>query len=171
MCYRRKDWGNFSLTRKVGLRYEAIFTSQHPNLDILFDTEIPPETKGDAIHQIAQVALRCHMGQATEMSAVGFDHLVSVEPKTKVEIFAIAEGNHRFLVIGRAPTSKDPNDIASWGPNAVVCDPWAGKSYPASQIPSQLQSLGSQDIQDGLPCTETTPFDPVRQQLVVLASS
>lgn len=38
-----------------------------------------------------------------------------------------------MLVIGRNPHS-DPDDINTWGKNAVICDPWANRFYEANQF-------------------------------------
>ncbi len=38
------------------------------------------------------------------------------------------KGNHTFIVLGREENS-DPDDYATWGINAVICDPWSGKEY------------------------------------------
>lgn len=42
-------------------------------------------------------------------------------------------GGHNVVIIGRSKAS-DPNDISTWGANAVVCDPWAEKTYLLSEF-------------------------------------
>lgn len=41
-----------------------------------------------------------------------------------------------MLVIGRNPCSK-PDDIDTWGKNAVIYDPWANRFYEANQFKSE----------------------------------
>jgi hypothetical protein len=45
-----------------------------------------------------------------------------------------SSGDHAFVVIGRAASSKAA-DYKTWGPDAVVCDPWGGVVCAASEIP------------------------------------
>ncbi|HGK6652029.1 TPA: hypothetical protein ACJ5DZ_003124, partial [Legionella pneumophila] len=42
-------------------------------------------------------------------------------------------GEHCLIVIGRV-SGSDPNDISTWGEEAVICDPWAEKAYPLSEF-------------------------------------
>ncbi len=52
-------------------------------------------------------------------------------PNARVEVAQI--NKHQLLVIGRSEKSDD-NNIESWGPEAVICDPWAKKLYPVSEF-------------------------------------
>lgn len=47
-------------------------------------------------------------------------------------------GGHNLVVIGREATSN-PDDISTWGENAVVCDPWAEKVYLLSEFEEMRQ--------------------------------
>ena len=49
-----------------------------------------------------------------------------------------AQSGHVIVVIGRDPRS-DTNKPETWGKNAVICDAWANKYYPVSEIYDQLQ--------------------------------
>lgn len=53
---------------------------------------------------------------------------------TPVEIVKL--DHHVMLVIGRNPCSK-PDDIDTWGKNAVIYDPWANRFYEANQFKSE----------------------------------
>ena len=53
-------------------------------------------------------------------------------PQTPVDICEVIGSDHVLVVIGRLPGSN-PNDMNTWGPDAVVCDPWAGLTYPLSE--------------------------------------
>ena len=45
-----------------------------------------------------------------------------------------------FVVLNR-PADSDPANTGSWGLGAVVCDPWSGDSYPATEAPRRLTSF------------------------------
>lgn len=49
------------------------------------------------------------------------------------------EGGHNLVVLGRNKSS-DPNDSSTWGPDAVVCDPWAEKIYLLSEF-KEMQKI------------------------------
>lgn len=59
---------------------------------------------------------------------------------TKAEIFSIEKGDHIILVMDRDPNS-DPTNPSTWGKQAVICDPWIGKVYPASMINNELKTF------------------------------
>lgn len=68
-------------------------------------------------------------------ASTAYCHLVRHLPQgTPVDICEVRDVDHMLVVIGRRPGS-DPNNMDSWGPDAVVCDPWAGACYPLSQYP------------------------------------
>jgi hypothetical protein len=80
----------------------------------------------------AQGAREARCGNCGEQSAVAFVFLLDkgVRP---VEWFKFSDIDHAFVVIGRLENSKE-NDPYDWGPNAVICDPWYEKAYPASEL-------------------------------------
>jgi hypothetical protein len=45
--------------------------------------------------------------------------------------------DHAFVVVGRAEGSKD-TDIKTWGPAAVVCDPWWGEVFAPYEAPRKM---------------------------------
>ena len=83
-------------------------------------------------HYIAAEAKRDGVGNCGEkaMSAAVMMADRGLEP---VEVFALAAGDHGFCVVGRAPGS-DPTDPSTWGPSAVIVDPWANESYPVATL-------------------------------------
>jgi hypothetical protein len=94
----------------------------------------------DYIRSWAARARHFKCGNCAEHAAVAFTYLEDkgIRP---IHYMAILErGDHGFVVIGRAPNSSDGN-IESWGINAVVCDPWHEKNYPASQSGSNMTSI------------------------------
>jgi hypothetical protein len=72
-----------------------------------------------------------------EYAMAGLHLLIQNNPGKYGEVFHIKNGDHLFLVIDRDRFS-DPNDYTTWGPNAVVCDPWSGLSYPAKELAEKL---------------------------------
>jgi hypothetical protein len=44
-----------------------------------------------------------------------------------------ADGDHGICIVGR-DLSSDCNDFTTWGPEAVVVDPWSQQCYPASEL-------------------------------------
>lgn len=69
-----------------------------------------------------------------------------------------------FLVLGRQPGS-DPEDYKTWGPLAVVIDPWAAKVYPLSEVEKSLQDFIGVNEETGKP--RLRPFNPEYQKLIV----
>jgi hypothetical protein len=121
-----------------------------------------------AIQKLAEKAEECQMGTCLEMSAAGYQYVKKKYPDLKVEIFSIEKGNHVFLVIGRDPKSK-PEDYKNWGSDAVVCDPWGNKFYPAAQLEKNLNSFKELRFeQDGTVRTILSLFEPGKQKLVHL---
>lgn len=67
-------------------------------------------------------------------------------------------GDHIALVLGRG----EPNELnhhRDWGPQAVVCDPWADAVYFATDIESRLNNLVSIRERDGNWKKEFRRFD------------
>lgn len=69
-------------------------------------------------------------------TSVAYAYLLRhLPPGTPLDMCEVKGVDHELVVIGRRPGS-DPADMDSWGPDAVVCDPWArGAAYPLSQYP------------------------------------
>lgn len=80
------------------------------------------------------------------------------------ELFEIKQGDHVFVVIGRAEDS-DPTKPETWGPDAVVCDAWSNKVYPATDIMQHLMCY--RYLEDGK--NDTYPFDPTKQTLNLIS--
>ncbi|WP_019217775.1 hypothetical protein [Legionella tunisiensis] len=45
-----------------------------------------------------------------------------------MEIFSLVSGDHSFVVLGR-DLNSDLQDMSTWGPNAVVLDPWLNSVF------------------------------------------
>ena len=72
-------------------------------------------------------------GNCGEQSAVAYQWLLR-QGVAPVEYMNFKPPkDHAFVVLGRQPGS-DVARPATWGPAAVVCDPWTNKSYLASQL-------------------------------------
>lgn len=83
-------------------------------------------------------------GNCAEFAALGLHIMRSNALNIGAEYFHLVEAkkcdptySHVFIVIDRLPDS-DPADSTTWGPNAVICDPWAGKVYPACDFATNM---------------------------------
>ncbi len=81
-------------------------------------------------------------GNCSEYSDLALEHIAEHHPTTHAEVFHIEGGDHVFLVLGRDKNSN-PSNPKTWGKNAVFCDPWANKVYPASDYQKNLQNFTS----------------------------
>jgi hypothetical protein len=99
----------------------------------------------DKIRITAEWASEHHCGNCEENSAIAFIFLwdLGVRPLDWMKL----SKDHLFVVIGRA---GDENDWKTWGPVAVICDPWAQGfrrgdigigTYPATQFESKMEDL------------------------------
>ncbi len=88
----------------------------------------------DRIHRWAADAEASHCGNCGEYAAVAFVYLEN-QPKIRPLEFMYfqAPGDHNYVVIGRAAGSII-TDPGTWGRQAMVCDPWKGSAYPASDL-------------------------------------
>lgn len=101
-----------------------------------------------AVHHISRVTSKHLRGNCFEKAAVAAIALANRQAGP-VEIFSqirsqptFGIADHAFVVIGRDPSS-DVRDPKTWGPTAVVVDPWKQQTYPASQheIPVNYQLI------------------------------
>jgi hypothetical protein len=83
------------------------------------------------IHRIAEILKTTGCGNCGEQSALAFTYLEenSVKP---LDWMCRANGDHAFVVIGRDKHVSEAN-YNDWGKDAVVCDPWKGEAFPASE--------------------------------------
>lgn len=78
------------------------------------------------------------VGNCNEYSFLALNYLRK-KAIHRAELCGVVEnGGHAFVVINRAETSNSL-DITTWGACAVICDPWANRTYPASKLLTELQ--------------------------------
>jgi len=94
----------------------------------------PSEEK--RIEITAYVAGLSKCGNCEEHTAVAFIYLR--DHKVRPIDFMLKGAKHAFVVVGRAKGSKAA-DPTTWGPEAVVCDPWAGEAYLPSLIQAKMR--------------------------------
>jgi len=91
--------------------------------------------------KVAENAIRARCGNCGEHAAVAFVMLIDrgVEP---IDLMECTSTDHSFVVIGRRENS-DPGryDSVKWGPDAVICDPWANEAYPCPQMSAKMAGL------------------------------
>lgn len=87
----------------------------------------------------ARNSIKYGLGNCEELSSIAFLLLLECPKKytngetIRVEKINISSpGDHCFIVIGRDKHSnlRDPN---TWGPNAVICDPWGGVNFAVQE--------------------------------------
>ena len=138
---------------------------------LVFD-EKEKRFKDDINHLISYeeyvaITKKYSLGNCSELVVQAFDYILNhADPAViKAEMFTLCgkreedHGDHVFLVINRSNKSISlfPD---TWGPDAMICDPWANKIYPASDY---LNQLGSYYYKDGKNFVES--FDPSRHQV------
>lgn len=86
------------------------------------------------------------LGNCYELALQALDYCLmeneKAEEKVRAEVFRLKGGDHVFLVIGRRYGSLE-NDPKTWGDDAVICDPWANKYYPAKEYLQKLRDFYS----------------------------
>lgn len=83
-------------------------------------------------------------GNCGDMAALAYTLLQQWGVKP-LDLMKCTNMDHMFVVIGMRD-GADPTDYRSWGPEAVVCDPWApgvlggqkGRHYAASEIAATM---------------------------------
>jgi len=105
----------------------------------------------------AHVAQKSGFGNCGEMGALGLMRLSEIGWTGRAAIFQVSRPsqapspdgaplmqrrNHAFIIIGLGDHSKvDNNNTQSYGPNAVICDPFSGtQSYPVSEMHTRLHN-------------------------------
>lgn len=122
----------------------------------------------------AKTALIYPFGNCESMTELAFNFLIQNNDQDQlIEIFFIegktdsSDGDHVFGVIGRDQNS-DKIDPTTWGPKAVVFDPWARKTYPASLINTVLQDY-IDVMETGFP--RLKKFNPSTQHLKTITEN
>lgn len=68
--------------------------------------------------------LKNQFGTCSEQAACAYCYLLEhLPPHTRVHLCDLIGGDHALVVIGIAD-GADLKDMSTWGPHAVVCDPW-----------------------------------------------
>lgn len=79
-------------------------------------------------------------GNCMEHAIIAFAEMRRLNFGIRSEIVYLKNGDHVFLVLDRMKGSN-LNNPATWGNNAVICDPWAGEVYPADHLLHHFASL------------------------------
>jgi hypothetical protein len=107
--------------------------------------------KGQKIYleKSAEAAQQYGCGNCGEQSAIAFVYLrqLKIFPLDWMEV---NDYEHAFVIVGRRRGS-DPTDYATWGDEAVVCDPWrdvvatvkSEANYFSTRKPNWLYGEGS----------------------------
>ena len=127
--------------------------------------DIVRETPDLPLSEVVEMIEDYGVGNCEEMSSVGLKYARDTfGPQFPIERFAIHNGDHIFLVIGRDPMSEE-SDYRNWGSDAVICDPWTGACFPATDLERHLYNYVS-TTHDEIPYTVVSRFNPATQALV-----
>lgn len=88
------------------------------------------------VRSSAAIAEHVGCGNCGENAGVAFVYLYDrgVFP---IDFMAATNHDHAFVVIGR-DEGGDETRPEGWGKDAVICDPWDGKCYPASDFRASM---------------------------------
>lgn len=92
----------------------------------------------DNFYSVVACSKKYSLGNCNELAFMALHYLASKYPDYRSEVFSLSAGNHVFVVIGREVNSEIA-DIATWGENAMICDPWANTVFPASEYLTRLK--------------------------------
>jgi hypothetical protein len=107
---------------------------------------------GRNLDKLAEASKAAHCGNCEEMTAIVMGRLgqAKVSPREQMVLWISSPNAHVFVLIGRKQGSTE-TDPSTWGPDAVIIDPWhgGGKVYAASEIETQMYR-GAQNYQGKL---------------------
>lgn len=121
-----------SIKKEADRRWRMLRGNGFPNENELY--------RGLYSDVMIEMIKKSSLGNCSEVSFLIMDFCHQNNFNGLAEIYDIERGDHEFVVIGRDPNS-DPNDINTWGKNALVCDPWSNKIYPVSEIGKHLEDF------------------------------
>ena len=96
----------------------------------------------DYVLEMAVKAQSAGCGNCGEQAAIAFVHLYRELSARPIDFMSRTHADHAFVVLGR-PRGSQVQNYRSWGPGAVVCDPWDRQVYPANEIPMKMHGGGS----------------------------
>ncbi|WP_240610484.1 hypothetical protein, partial [Legionella qingyii] len=110
------------------------------------------------------------LGNCYEMALMALDYVLRyAPPSVNAEVYQIEGGDHVFLVVGRKKNSN-PNNPATWGKDAYICDPWSNKVYPASEYLTQTKNYIFLRKMDGDYSNQLENFDKHHHKLSPIPS-
>ncbi len=127
-----------TLFNKLGSTKEAYisYLEQHVELllekqRILLDTLLAEHEleQNEIVEKIAAFAQHTKVGNCEQMACLAFVYLQSVIPDARIEL--VTASNHMFVVINRDKGS-DITKSTTYGEHAIICDPWARRTYNAN---------------------------------------
>ncbi len=107
--------------------------------------------------ELLEKTLKYKTGNCGELSLVGL-----FQDKNVIRV-KIINGNHVLLIVDCE--MGDPLNYKNLGPNAAICDPWSGASYPASELKKYLFDYIGPVWVDEMRYTQVARFDPSKQTL------
>lgn len=100
------------------------------------------------IKRVSEITLTGGAGNCYEQTCIAYTIAKEFDNTRSVQMYAITPGDHAFLIIGD-------------GAERVICDPWAGKVFPYSEMARQLNDFIGNDTSKGI----VTEFNPEVQKI------
>lgn len=98
------------------------------------------DRQDDFFYKLKKSATKHKVGNCIEHALVALYYLKENKRMSDVDLVVMTNADHGFTVIDRTPNSS-PTDHSSWGESAVICDPWARVTYPASELIPNLKEI------------------------------
>lgn len=95
------------------------------------ETKSAKEKEAVDVNKLADISQTLLLGDCGFFSSYALGYLRNKYPDLAIELVQLKV--HTLLVFGRE-ASSDIKDIKTWGKDALLYDPWANKSFPASQF-------------------------------------
>ncbi|HTM64503.1 MAG TPA: hypothetical protein VL360_08420 [Gammaproteobacteria bacterium] len=137
---------SYSIDRKFDLmiKTDVLRMCMYDANQCTFDNYMqqPVEMRKLILESNARLIEYAEIGNCSEYSFLCLHIMLDLEPNLNAEIFEVVDGDHIVLVLDRNQESNE-NDYTTWGNDAVVCDAWSGKVYPAYQINENMNVFSS----------------------------
>lgn len=105
---------------------------------------VDPDARPEEAAMYSKIRLIAHyaevdkVGNCGECASVAFMFLAQIQRYRPLAWMGFLDpGDHAWVVLGRARNSVSA-DYRTWGPTAVVCDPWGGMAFKAIEVPQKL---------------------------------
>lgn len=99
-------------------------------------------------------------GRCEEAAYMTAYYAISEDNNLVIETMGTDEGDH-FVLLFRRALGSDPMDVTTYGDNAFICDPWAGKIFSIKRMKECFATFAYYELEDGSEATTTFGYNPV----------